>query len=574
MAAVVNHSVSPGTAATRRRASEWALVTAAAVALAIVMTWPVAGRLSTAGRVDHTDGMYALWNVAWVARALTSDPLGVFDANIFYPHKRTLAYSESNIGAGALGVPAWLLTRDVYATYNSVVLIGFALSFICTYALVRRLTGNRLSAAVAAIGFAYAPYVYARFPHIQLQMTFGIPLALLAFHRVVERPTISRGAGLGAALAVAALSSAYYGVLVGLAVAGGAVYYAGWFGLWRNSPYWMAVTAALGTLALLMLPFVPPYLELREAGFERTLQDARQFTVNWWGWLASPATLHRWLLHADSRGVAFPGIAPVIGGAAGFALAIWSRQHLPSVSRTHGVFYLLLGTLAFWLSFGPQAGLYTLLHHALPVFGFLRAVERFSILVTLALCVGLGFAVAYAARRWPAGRFRRPAIVALLALMIAGSWIAPLYYPKAKPVPNVYRALARAPHGAVAEFPFFLRPVNLNRHAHYMLFSTYHWKPLVNGYSDFYPADYLGMLGELTMFPSAPESFDHLRARDTKYVIMHLHWYAEPRQAQVRQGLEHYVAQGVLRRFGKDVAREADGTVKYDVEAYEILRYP
>jgi hypothetical protein len=44
----------------------------------------------------------AIWNVAWVARTLVTDPLHVFDANIFYPHRQTLSYSESNLGAGIL----------------------------------------------------------------------------------------------------------------------------------------------------------------------------------------------------------------------------------------------------------------------------------------------------------------------------------------------------------------------------------------------------------------------------------------------------------------------------------------
>ncbi|MDQ3068903.1 MAG: hypothetical protein M3R55_04135 [Acidobacteriota bacterium] len=143
--------------------------------LAVVMTWPIAPKMNRAARIDSTDAMYAMWNVAWVARAVTSNPAELFNANIFHPHKGTLAYSEGNIGAGVLGAPAWALTRNPYTTYNSVVLLGFTLSFLCTYALVHRLTGRRLPALVAAAAFAYMPYVYARLPHIQLQMTFGIP---------------------------------------------------------------------------------------------------------------------------------------------------------------------------------------------------------------------------------------------------------------------------------------------------------------------------------------------------------------------------------------------------------------
>ena len=81
---------------------------AAAAALTVVLTYPIAFHLGQVGRVDNGDGQLSIWNVAWVARTLVADPLHVFDANIFYPHTGTLAYSEANLGAarGALRGPS------------------------------------------------------------------------------------------------------------------------------------------------------------------------------------------------------------------------------------------------------------------------------------------------------------------------------------------------------------------------------------------------------------------------------------------------------------------------------------
>ena len=50
---------------------------AAAVALcaAVVMTWPLASSPRTLGRTQNSgDARYGVWNVAWVAHALTTDP--------------------------------------------------------------------------------------------------------------------------------------------------------------------------------------------------------------------------------------------------------------------------------------------------------------------------------------------------------------------------------------------------------------------------------------------------------------------------------------------------------------------
>ena len=94
---------------------ELAIVAIVAVALAVVMTWPMVPNLGRLGRVDNNDGQLSIWNVSWVARTLIVDPIHVFNANIFHPHKRTLAYSESNIGAGILAIPGYWATRNAFA---------------------------------------------------------------------------------------------------------------------------------------------------------------------------------------------------------------------------------------------------------------------------------------------------------------------------------------------------------------------------------------------------------------------------------------------------------------------------
>src|SRR6185503_3599455 len=104
-------------------------------------TLPMAVRIGHVGRVDNGDGQLSIWNVAWVARTLVVDPRHVFDANIFYPNRGTLAYSESNLGAGILAIPVYWATRNPYAAHNFVVLLAFVLSLAGTYYLVRYLTG-------------------------------------------------------------------------------------------------------------------------------------------------------------------------------------------------------------------------------------------------------------------------------------------------------------------------------------------------------------------------------------------------------------------------------------------------
>ena len=95
--------------------AELAIVLISFSALAVAVTWPLGAHPATlAYKPQNTDGQFSVWNVAWVAHALLTDPRHVFDANIFYPHRWTLTYSETNLVAGALGVPVYWATHRVY----------------------------------------------------------------------------------------------------------------------------------------------------------------------------------------------------------------------------------------------------------------------------------------------------------------------------------------------------------------------------------------------------------------------------------------------------------------------------
>src|SRR5262245_47756688 len=111
-----------------RRLLEPIGVCLAAFILTSFMTYPVIARIGRVGRSDTADGRLSIWNVAWVSRTLVVDPAHLFDANIFFPHRGTLAYSENNFGAGVLALPAyWTTGGNPYAALNVAVLLAFSL---------------------------------------------------------------------------------------------------------------------------------------------------------------------------------------------------------------------------------------------------------------------------------------------------------------------------------------------------------------------------------------------------------------------------------------------------------------
>ena len=81
------------------------------------------GSLATIGRsaavADLSPRLRFGGYVAWVAHAIVTPGVTMFDANIFHPHHGTLAYSEPNLGAGLIAVPAYLLSGgNPYAAHD------------------------------------------------------------------------------------------------------------------------------------------------------------------------------------------------------------------------------------------------------------------------------------------------------------------------------------------------------------------------------------------------------------------------------------------------------------------------
>jgi hypothetical protein len=536
-----------------------------ALAIAIAMTWPLAAGLGRLGRTTTMDGLYGIWNVGWVAHALVTSPTTLFDANIFYPHRGTLAYSESNIFAGVVGIPAWLITRNAYAAHNSAVLFAFASTLLGTWLLARRLSGHSGAAAVSAILFAFCPFFYSHSAHIQLLMAGGIPLSMLALHRLADSPSPARGLVLGIALAGQAVACAYYGIFAGLMVGYGVLFFAARRRLWRVPAFWTAVAIGAATACVIVLPFVLPYLELqRDSGFARSLDDARRYSATWQSYLASPAHGHRPLLglarHLGWRigEVLFPGILAILLGGIGVALSWRGDPRSGDDDRETVILYGSLGALAVWGSFGPAAGLYTVLYRAVPLFTFLRAPSRFGLLLAFVLALFASLALKRLLPR--AARRDVLAASAVAALAIAELNVVPFPWERALPVSTNYRVLAAMPRGAVAEFPFYGERIAYPLHAQYMVLSTTHWMPLVNGYSDYIPQDFREAASVLDSFPSN-DTFIVLQKHRVRYIGIHWDMYG-PRADEVRSKLKDFAQ--YLRPLGTDAT----------MTLYEIVSFP
>jgi hypothetical protein len=108
--------------------------------------------------------------------------------------------------------------------------------------------------------------------------------------------------------------------------------------------------------------------------------------------------------------------------------------------------------------------------------------------------------------------------------------------PLEKAPSQVYRWLRSQPDGVVAEFPFPRTPADVPREGLVLYRSTFHWKPMVNGYSGFYPRSYQDLWTALESFPS-DTAVAALQARGVTYLVVHEREYGRARYFEVVEGL-------------------------------------
>jgi hypothetical protein len=168
----------------------------------------------------------------------------------------------------------------------------------------------------------------------------------------------------------------------------------------------------------------------------------------------------------------------------------------------------------------------------------LRAPARTGVVVTLCLVVLASVAIARLLERQ-----QRPTRVAavLFALAFADLFRAPVRMQDRDRLPQAQHMLAELPRGPVIELPFWYERLDYHRHAFYMLNSTAHWQPMVNGYSDVIPQDFRDAARPLSSFPD-PASFEILKRIGARYALFHLDSYDQRSREKLMARLKEYEA--------------------------------
>jgi hypothetical protein len=497
--------------------------------LTVVMAYPYSLHPGAGVLTLGTDTDYCIWALGWDVHALLHQPLSIFDANIFYPFKHTLAWSENLIGSAILAAPIIWVTNNPMLALNLLALASIPLSAYGAYLLARRLGLSPQAAMLCGLIFGFSPPRFLRLDQFHLTTIQWIPYALAYLHGYFQTGA-KRELRLAAAFfSLQALTSGHGGAMLLL----GILLLAGerWL---RGEPIALARRARdLGVVGALML--VPPvlvYLPYRaaraEVGLKRVLDDWSVATSSFFAsgshfqtWLISRMPDWDWLKH-EPDALLFPGVLPIALAAAAFLVRSRSRPTTPAPD--YRWLYLAVVLVTLWLAIAPPYGVWRWVYW-LPGLNFVRVPSRFMLLGVLGLgaLAGLGFDRLLAAR---SAAVKTRAAVVIGLLMLGEFAVLPLdVQPYRVDPPSVDAWLATQPKPfAVVDTPLpdsYSVITQERRNTLYMLHSLGHYQPIVQGFSGIQPPGYMDLHWKLVKFPDEV-SLRTLLDMGVKYAVEHI----------------------------------------------------
>ncbi len=497
--------------------------------LTILLLWPLVGHLRSAVPDTISDPLLNTWTLRWVQHALVTNPTHLYDGNMFAPNARSLAFSELLLPQAIMAWPVWLVTHNALLTYNLSVLITYPLCAVAMYALCRALGAVRGAAFVAGVLFAFAPFRLDNNAHLQVLSMQWMPLALLAVIRYMQRPTRWRFTAVAAMMTLAVLSSVYYTMMFGTALA---VFLAVEMIRQRRLFWSRAALGLLGALAIagvIVVALDVPYLTMRhEHHIVRTLDESYDNSARPDSFVTvTPGSLlwRHILPHSGAeRSALFPGALLLLLALVGLA----------SVRCPWMAGLVALGIVSFVLSFGPTWGAkdqgaplpYRLLYEHVAGYKGIRGPDRFEALVLLALCP---IAALGATRLWRSVTWWKPALLRyapLIAVLIGALAVGECATRLLPTVPVDQSAATLAPYrwlaahpgtGTVAEFPV------ANTELQTSFYSTYHWRRVLWGHSGFIPAATYQLRGKFVDREDYPgtDDFDVLADMGVDTLVIH-----------------------------------------------------
>lgn len=500
--------------------------------LAVASTWPLARQIDDAiptGRERvATVPLFNQWTVWWNADRAADGFANYWNAPIFAPCEIAFALSETQPTSAVVASVVWT-SESRALPYNLYLLSILVANGWAGSVLVRGLTNNRFVGNCGGAAFLLLPFVHWQLGVLQLTQLSGILLTLHCLIRFLTDYRMNDALLAGGATGLCYLSCNYYGYQLCLTLL---------FAL----PVLLAKRCSLirlaagGAIAVVVASTVIlPIVITQLSASSRQSWDRRDETVTrlsavqddyfravWRGPLADSSK-------QKARYPLSPGLACSAMAVIGAVVGLRRKD-----TRRLTLFLLLFLVVAAQLSLGPRWELlgqrpFENLAEWLPGLSAMRSPHRFAVLVQVScvLLASLNFASAGSKEaiddRCAAGEsaMARPlllserwwraiqcGLIALCCGVFIESWPQQpgLYsmpeYEQQRPWIE-WLQTETEPYDVVANLPF-PRGRSVSDYEDTtvaMLWSTYHKRRLVNGYSGFFPKEFVRLKADVQSFP-------------------------------------------------------------------------
>jgi hypothetical protein len=481
------------------------------VLIVLAAVWVVSPVLSSPTRlipIRHntiqTVPVFNAWTIWWNADRLTHGFADYWNAPIFWPHQSTFAWSEPQPATIVVAPVLWL-TGSPTAAYNVWMLLTLVANGLVGFLVVRRQGGHRHVAAIIGLLMVWLPINIRQLEVVQLVAVWPLFWTWDAARRLFRTGRLTHGIETALAVTIGFYCSVHHTLFQAVLLL-----FAGWplvYGRLRQLNVLRSLLVSLLISgALIAVVAVPMHRALDRDEFERRKDLVTQLSVR-------PADLIRppkdaFLFPTERRATGrSPGWVKLTLGTAGIVLG------LLRIRRRRWTMFLAWTTVcAALLAMGPHLKFdgivpWWFLWDWVPGLKLVRSVFRFTYFLQLAvvLLTAVGLHEIYVRVR-ASGR----ANVALGIVWLAGlAAIAelPVPRPMVAGLPDLKRHTQWTdfvrnnvgPDEGIVCLPFAASPRarDFGVTVRWMYYGTQHGKPMVNGYSGFFPDDYLELRREI-----------------------------------------------------------------------------
>jgi hypothetical protein len=479
---------------------------------------------------ENGDSYLHLWIFSWESHTLFHSPADFWNGNIFYPEANTLALSELVLPIMPIFAVIRSITENPLIAFNATLLLSFPLSALSMLALVYYLTRQFPAALIGGFIYGFTPIRLAHLHRVQNEYMIWLPLLFLFFHLWLKRGRWKDALTVSALFVLQYLTTVYTALyLIPILL----VWYALHFALSKRAParrHLLQGLAAVGIALSILAPFILKYRQLSDWQVQPP-ESLKIFLSSdlWWNFFSTfpsnflySSLFHNFTQHPYER-FYFSGFFVVL--LALYSLRRWADRNVRVMT--------VVAAASFIFALGPFLQIsrhvtgvqlpYHWIYDSLPGLEMLRAPARFGFIMIAALTVLCAYGWLALANKFHISSAKLAALTLfLLSLEFFSAPIPLLPIVSGNRIPQAYQYLQKSGDvGGVLEMPTHALPTTDPDFTDriYTYFSAYHFKPIVVGYSGYFPPTFDALIAETAKLPSS-DSLDLFEAIGVRTIIL------------------------------------------------------